>query len=113
MVADKLYQVKDDIYLYDSFNYKEPDEIGSSTQIIEISDPSASSNGSGFPYGDIVTYKFDAKTFVGKIIQSLFGRSRAHNREFTSSRRIRVNFYSVNYIVYSAIGINVKYQKKN
>lgn len=112
-VADKLYQVSDDIYLYDSFNYNEPDEIGNSTEIIEIPDASVSSGGSTSPYGDIVTYKFEAKTLAGKAIENLFGRSRAHNREFNSNRRIRVNFYNVNYVVYSAIGVNVKYQKKN
>ncbi len=112
MVADKLYQVSDDIYLYDSFNYNEPDEIGNSTNIIEIVDP-ASSSSSTSPYGDIVTYKFEAKTLAGKVIEYLFGRSRAHNREFNWRRRIRVNFYNVNYVVYSAIGVNVKFQKKN
>lgn len=113
IVADKLYRISDEVYLYDSFSYNAPDEIGNSTEFIEITDPTAASGGSISPYGDIVTYKFEAKTLAGKAIEALFGRSRAHNREFKWNRRIRVNFYNVNYIVYSAIGVNVKYQKKN
>ena len=107
LVSENLYEVEDGVYLFDSFRASE------TVDVYEYEDMTAASAGSTNPYGDIESHNFDAHTIVGGWIQGLFGRTRAYNRNFSDSRRVRVNFYSVNYVVYSAIGINVTYQKKN
>lgn len=114
-VADNLYQVEDGIYRYDTYPedyyYEEPSDYAA-----VYTPPPANIAGEALPesfYDNLTTFPFDAHTIVGEIIESLFGRSRAHNIYFSDTRRVRVNFYSVNYVVYSAIGMNVKMQKKN
>ncbi|MFO7969951.1 MAG: hypothetical protein R6U15_07590 [Candidatus Izemoplasmatales bacterium] len=109
LIEEDMYEIENGIYLYDSqriMQYQEDiyDDGGGS---------SGGSSGSTDPYGDIEWHNFDAHTWVGTAFQALFGRTRAYNRQFSSTRRIRVNFYSVDYKVYSGVGVNVTYQKKN
>ncbi|TDS14957.1 hypothetical protein [Sphingobacterium paludis] len=65
------------------------------------------------PYDTMDEYTFNSKNTVGgKIWQTLFGDP--HTRRFSTNqdRRIRVNFFSKNWGVFSSVGVNVKYQKK-
>lgn len=108
-----MYEIENGIYLYDSQRIMEPlddiyldDDSGGS-------ESSESSTSSTNPFENISWHNFDAHTWVGTAFQALFGRTKAYTREFSSDRRIRVNFYSVDFKVYSGIGLNVKYQKKN
>jgi hypothetical protein len=114
LIDDNLYEIKNGLYLYDSQRILEPVED------IYLPDDGGSSGGSTGgsttstnPFENISWHNFDANTWVGTAFQALFGRTKAYTREFSSTRRIRVNFYSVDFKVYSGIGLNVKYQKKN
>ena len=115
LVSDNLYLVEDEIYRYDTFNedfYVE----GPSLKVEPNNLKSSYTIGETLPeafYDNLTTFPFEAHTLAGNIIESVFGRSRAHNIYFEENRRVRVNFYSVNYVVYSAIGMNVTMQKKN
>lgn len=116
LVGDNLYQVGEGVYMFDSQRIMAPiEDYDGDGYTGGGSGGSGGSTGttSNSPYDDIEYHGFDAHTIVGGWIQAAFGRTRAYNRNFSSKRRIRVNFYSVNYVVYSGIGLNVKYQKKN
>ncbi|WP_069659377.1 hypothetical protein [Arcticibacter eurypsychrophilus] len=64
-------------------------------------------------YNQLENYSFGPKTLVGKLLSSIRGRDEVHTINFDSKRRVRVNFYDASYIVYSAIGVSVKMEKKN
>lgn len=114
LISDYLYEVGDGLYMFDSERIIEPIEPGpGGGGSGGGSGGSGGSTTSNSPYDDIEYHSFDAHTIVGGWIQAAFGHNRAYNRNFSSTRRIRVNFYSVNYVVYSGVGLNVKYQKKN
>ncbi|MEA3317212.1 MAG: hypothetical protein U9R54_04585 [Bacteroidota bacterium] len=120
-IEENMYEIENGIYVYDSQRMIEPiediydDEYGGGS--------GGSSGGSGGssggsttstnPYENISWHNFDAHTWVGTAFQALFGRTKAYTRKFSSKRRIKVNFYSVDFKIYSGIGLNVKYQKKN
>jgi hypothetical protein len=57
--------------------------------------------------------KFDAKTWAGKAIQSLFKRYKKHNVYFNSKRRVQVNFYDYNLVFYGSAGVYAKFQRRN
>lgn len=64
-------------------------------------------------YNNLSTYKFGASTLAGKFLESIRGRDEIHTESFGNSNRLRVNFYDSSYIIYSALGVSVKMQKKN
>lgn len=64
-------------------------------------------------YNNLDTYTLGAKTWAGKLFESIRGRDEIHTVNFSSDNRVRVNFYDANYIIYSALGVSVKLQKKN
>lgn len=64
-------------------------------------------------YNNLETYSFGAKTWAGKFFESIRGRDEIHTVNFNNDNRIRVNFYDASYIIYSALGVSVKLQKKN
>lgn len=61
----------------------------------------------GFP-----TFDFNAQTWAGQLIQSLFGRTKPHHSYFDDEHRVKVNFYNVNFGIYAAVGMTVKMQTK-
>jgi hypothetical protein len=63
-------------------------------------------------YNGLPTFDFNAQTFVGQLLQTLFGRTKAHFQNFDNSHRVKVNFYNVNFGFYASVGINVKMQTK-
>lgn len=64
-------------------------------------------------FSNVNKTKFDAKTVAGKVIQSLVGRNIGHGRYWGRKRRVKVNFYSYDYVAYRETGIRTKFQKKN
>jgi hypothetical protein len=71
------------------------------------------SQNESYIYDNLETYSFGAKTFVGKLIDDLRGRNEIHTIAYSDKNRVRVNFYDASYIIYSALGVSVKMQKKN
>lgn len=64
-------------------------------------------------YNSLESYSFGAKTLAGKLLESIRGRDEIHTVKFSDNNRVRVNFYDASYIIYSALGVSVKMQKKN
>jgi hypothetical protein len=64
-------------------------------------------------YDSLPTIKYGGKTWLGRLFEDILGREEIYTEKFSSNRRVRVNFYKMSWIVYSAVGISVKMQKKN
>lgn len=64
-------------------------------------------------YDSLPTIKYGGKTWLGKLFENIFGREEIYTDKFSSNRRVRVNFYKMSWVIYSAVGISVKMQKKN
>lgn len=64
-------------------------------------------------YNNLATFNFGAKTLGGKLIEAIRGRDEVYTVNFSDNNRIRVNFYDASYIIYSALGVSAKMQKKN
>ena len=109
----KLYEILPGIFRYDS--YQELEEV---TPITESTGNATSNNPINdifldqYIYDQLPTYEFDSHTFVGGLIQSVFGRTKPHKENFDSQHRIKVNFYDVDFGFYASAGVNVKMQTK-
>ncbi|TAH01449.1 MAG: hypothetical protein EAZ15_07300 [Sphingobacteriales bacterium] len=126
---DDFYKIEDGIILLDTYNRAKNDLINTELESQNLSLSKANSKiqlsknslskkimGTGndeWIYENIPTVQFGAKTWVGKLFQSLRGREEVHTQGFGPSNRVRVNFYNATWGVYSAIGVNVTMQKKN
>jgi len=106
---DYFYEVEQGICRYDTF--KEVQEQ-TTEYAAEIPGPSNTSNPGS--YEDIALHVITNKhTVVGKFLQNTFGFSASYSREFSSRRRIKLEFSSPNYILFSYINVKVRFQKKN
>lgn len=111
-----LTEVFAGIYLYDTYST----EHSYQTEYIIVNDYNYTDYNLSYAqpkqipqhvYNELETFKYnDARTWFGNIFQNLFGRPK-HNY-FDSEKRVTINFYSVNWIVYSAVGVNVKLSRK-
>jgi len=66
------------------------------------------------PFGNIDSYPFNSKyTTVGKILEDVFGDP--HYKYFRSSvtNRIKVNFYSKNWMIFASVGVRAVIQKQS
>lgn len=63
-------------------------------------------------YESFSNENYDSRTWAGNIIQGLIGRTKGHTQDFSNRDRVRVNFYSVNTVIYNSTGIKVKMQRK-
>jgi hypothetical protein len=113
-----LYKVTDDIYLMDTYgcirtgtisggNVNQINNIRKGTQNIAESPTSAA-------YSNMDVYPFGTKyTIVGKFLEGVFGD--AHYKYFSNvpDRRLKVNFYNRNWLVYSSLTVRAVIQKKN
>ena len=63
-------------------------------------------------YCQFSTSTYGANTIVGKGIENMFGRNDGVEENFDRNHRIKVKLYNFNYLVYSSIGIKVKFQKR-
>ena len=59
------------------------------------------------------THYTDASTWVGEIIEGIFGRNVSFETEFDSNHRLKAKLYYYDYVVYAEIGALSKMQKKN
>ncbi|MCM1218770.1 MAG: hypothetical protein NC548_30160 [Lachnospiraceae bacterium] len=120
------YQLENDILRYNTFEIAEvidyedadlPDEIEGDTTIDEDEFAAnltrTSTTSISIPWSKYPTYNADAKTWVGKIWQKLFGRNKSYTYKLSKKRRLRAKFYYYNYIFYSEIGALGEMQKKN
>lgn len=122
------YQLGNGILRYNTFeiaetiNYEDvdlPDEIEGDTTIDNNDEAIANLTNTSTTSTLIInwdkypTYNADAKTWVGKIWQKLFGRNKAYTYKLSKKRRLRAKFYYYNYIFYSEIGALGEMQKKN
>lgn len=120
------YQLAEDIFRYNTFELAEvidyedadlPDEIEGDPTVDD--DEGSLTNATravslyNLDWSRFPVYKADAKTWAGKIWQSLFGRNKAFTYKLSKKRRVRAKFYYYNYIFYSEIGALGEMQKKN
>ena len=63
-------------------------------------------------YGQYPRYCSDAKTWLGNIIQSIFGRNKSFDYSFSDDWRFTSKFYYYDYLFWESIGAVTKYQKK-
>lgn len=118
------YKLAEDIWRYNTFeitesiDYEEPnlpEEIEGDTTIDDESDfvSTRAGNTVSINWSKYPVYDADAKTWVGKIWQSLFGRNKSYTYKLSQKRRLRAKFYYYNYVFYSEIGALGEMQKKN
>lgn len=118
------YQFENGILRYNTFEIAEvidyedadlPDEIEGDTTIDNDDEDITNITRTSTPidWNKYPTYNADAKTWVGKIWQKLFGRNKAYTYKLSKKRRLRAKFYYYNYIFYSEIGALGEMQKKN
>lgn len=71
-----------------------------------------------FPVGEnvfanVAYFDFnDAKTWAGKLLQGVFGRDHYNDFRTVSKRRMKVNFYSKNWLIFASVGVTSRLQKK-
>ena len=64
-------------------------------------------------FNDVLSFDFnDAKTWAGKLLQGLFGRDQFNYFKRSEERRLKVNFYSKNFLIYASAGVKAVIQKK-
>ena len=93
----------------DDDSKEEPED---STQSVNTRAPVIVSSLQNVDYSKYPRYRSDAKTVVGKLFQSLFGRNKSFNYKFTSKKRMSSKFFYYDYLFWSSIGITTKMQKK-
>lgn len=117
--ADDYYEEEDDDYADDNEDYDDSEgdddskeEPEDSIQAVNTRAPVIVSSLQNIDYFKYPRYCSDAKTVVGKLFQSLFGRNKAFNYKFTSKKRMSSKFFYYDYLFWSSIGITTKMQKK-
>lgn len=108
--ADDYYEEEDDDDSEGDDDSKEEPE--DSIQAVNTRAPVIVSSLQNVDYFKYPRYCSDAKTVVGKLFQSLFGRNKAFNYKFTSKKRMSSKFFYYDYMFWSSIGITTKMQKK-
>jgi len=122
-----FYKVNGNTYLYDTYGKVRGITSVNSTVPTEGSNPRPGGRpdrGNGFPTSpntviNTVPYKnmditpFNSKyTIAGKFLQSIFGDAKYKYFAGTPDRRLKVNFYSRNWLVYASTGVRAVIQKK-
>jgi hypothetical protein len=109
-IGDKIHQIVEGIYRYDTYYHKNKPESG------EFISPIITRNiGSEPDINSYPTFNANKTTVVGKIIQNLIGSTKDHTQYYTTTdnRRVRGSFYFYNYVVYAEIGVEGWTDKKN
>ena len=120
-VADKTFLMDEGIYRYETFDSIVSAESADSDLPDSIPEnmnapytpPLKTSYAEEVPWSKLPAYDADAKTIVGKIWQSLFGRNKSYVYQISKNRRVRGKFYYYNYRVHASTGALVEMQKKN
>ena len=108
------------IYRYATFK-KDNDEMSEATEMpddIEETNQSYSTLpnntfASQVNWSALPTYNSDAKTILGTIWQSIFGRDKSYYHKIANKRRVRGKLYYYDYKVHQSIGAMCELQKKN
>ncbi|OJU44255.1 MAG: hypothetical protein BGN96_01705 [Bacteroidales bacterium 45-6] len=118
-IDKNVEKIEDGIFLYKTFAANEDYKLVSSGNY-ELLPDEEDGNGSSITkaasepdYNSFDTFSADRQTFVGKLIQSIIGSTKAHTINFSSKRRVKGSFYFYNYGVYSEIGVKGWTDKKN
>lgn len=119
-IGEKTYKIDDKgIYLFESFDQDVIEDEASTLadSINESLTPQAPPLNGSFAdkvnWDAFPTYNADAKTIVGKVWQSLFGRNKSYYYKISKKRRVRSKFFFYDYRVHASIGAEVEMQKKN
>lgn len=112
VIEGYLYKIEDGILRYDTFGETEKNTIEYNAYMEDDSNP-ASDRVSRIEEEIETKVIKDRHTIVGGFIQDTFGFSASYEREFSSSRRVKVKFSSPNFVLFSYINAKVKFQKKN
>lgn len=136
LISENLYKIEsnEEIYRYDTYVAisRIPHEIipeddyspagsssGSNSTSYTCNDYYQPMSYTNYPYNlpkdeycKFKTYSYGSKTIVGGWLESLFGTNSAIKENFDSKNRIKVKLYNFNYVVYSSIGLKVKFQRK-
>jgi len=115
--AGKYMDIEPGIFFYDSFASQEPSER------IEFSavEPKHTQAESGrvtmdyltkATYDSFETHTFGSHTIVGGWIEKALGRREVQYISIGNRERLKLNFYNVNYIVFSSVGITAKAQHR-
>lgn len=109
-----LYQLYDGVLRFDTFGEEDYECFYAEDYYVEDdADTKIITSLKNLDYKKYPRYCSDAKTFIGKILQSLFGRNKAFDYKFTNNRRFSSKFYYYDYIFWSSIGVSTKMQKKS
>ena len=132
-IGDGMYTMGDGITRYDTYNedpsivqpiFTDDGGVGGGgggggapapSMPCAIKQPVATSFPGALPTGGYCvfpTYLYGAKTVVGGALQSLFGVNTSRENNFDSDHRIKVKLYNFDYVVYSSIGLKVKFQER-
>lgn len=65
------------------------------------------------PFERFPRFNADAKTWLGKLWQSIFGRNRGYTYKLSKKHRMKGKFYYYNYKFYTEFGASAEMQKKN
>ncbi len=121
--GDNLYEIGEEIYLYDTFAIKNPEaqlrgfppvrEEGEGSGGLGPTTPNYSAQIENRDYSSLPLINFGAKTIVGKWLEEVLGRNEVFEGEFSDDRRVKVSLHNTNFVFIKSLGIKVEFQKKN
>ena len=106
------FRIDDHTTYYSEDYYEEEDEEIDYCEV-ETKAPTIVSSLQNLNYSKFPRYCSDAQTQLGKIFQSIFGRNKSFDYNFTNKQRFTSKFYYYDYLFWSSIGICTKTQKKS
>ncbi|KRT17800.1 hypothetical protein ASU31_00430 [Pedobacter ginsenosidimutans] len=107
--GENLYQIRNkQIFVYDTYNALN-ESLSATEPINRIVDFPVGEN----VFADVAVFDFnDAKTLAGKFLQNIFGRDHFNYFKTVDKRRMKVNFYSKNWLIFASVGVKSILQKK-
>lgn len=111
--SDSIVDITNEIKYINSFKnspiidnrVKDSDEIKISPTL------RSSSNDYISKYG-LASYEWESKTLLGKVWSFFFGKDISRENNFSSTRRVQVNLFQVNYGFYASTGVKVVMQQQ-
>ena len=129
-MEENTYQLAEDIYRINTFEITEvldaeaedlPDDLPGvlddddlSTNIVNTLNMTTRTVTTQIPpFERFPRFNADAKTWLGKLWQSIFGRNRGYTYKLSKKHRMKGKFYYYNYKFYTEFGASAEMQKKN